>query len=281
MRDRWRVVGASVRGTAHVQSGTECQDASLWRLVHSVQGVPVLLLTASDGAGSAAHSAEGAQLVCAALLDELERLTRHDGFALEGLDAHALLAGLRAALERQATEQGYLLRDLACTLLAGVVVPGAAWFMQVGDGAIVMQDESDLRLHVWPDSGEYANQTYFVTDVPQGHVHEAVYSGDWRRVALLTDGLQGLALSNAGRAPHAPFFEPVFRTLELAQDGWPEYLGSGLKQFLDSPAVNARTSDDKTLLLACALDVPEIGSDAPVMPDHQDADLRTEAGPPA
>ncbi|GGR07831.1 hypothetical protein GCM10008957_20650 [Deinococcus ruber] len=274
-------MGASVRGTAHVQSGAECQDASLWRLVDSAQGVPTLLLTASDGAGSAAHSAEAAQLVCAALLDELERLSRRDGFDLAELNAHTLLAGLRAALEGHADEHGYLLRDLACTLLVGVVVPGAAWFMQVGDGAIVMQSGAELRLHVWPDSGEYANQTYFVTDVPHSHVHEALYSGDWRRVALLTDGLQGLALSSAGRVPHAPFFEPVFRTLEQAQDGWPEYLGSGLRQFLDSPAVNARTSDDKTLLLACALDVPEVAIDIPDISEHLETDVLAEAGPPA
>ena len=269
----WRVLAASVRGTAHLLAGNECQDAALWRVVSDARDVPVLLLAASDGAGSAAHSAEASRLVCAGLLRDLERLCTAEGFKLSHLNAAALLSGLNTELENHAEEHGYRLRDLACTLLGGVIFPDAAWFVQVGDGAIVLQQSGEpLRLHVWPDSGEYTNQTYFVTDVPPGHVHAAVYSGEWQRAALLTDGLQGLALSNASRTPFAPFFEPVFATLEGAGDGWAATLPGGLEQFLNSPAVNARTSDDKTLLLACRM---------PRVPAQADEEaLLQGAGPP-
>ncbi len=245
------MLAASVRGTAHLRAGSDCQDAALVRLVVSGQGDPAVLLAASDGAGSAEHSQEGSALVCRAVLRELERLSADPGFDPAALDAAALLSGLRTELEQYAEERGYHLRELACTLLAGLVLPRAAWWVQVGDGAIVFEDAAGLHLHVWPDNGEYANQTYFVTDAPAKHLHAALCTGEIRRAALLTDGLQDLALSSASRAPHAPFFDPVFRALEQAGEGWAATLPEGLRQFLDSAAVNARTSDDKTLVLAC------------------------------
>jgi hypothetical protein len=67
-------------------------------------------------------------------------------------------------------------------------------------------------------------------------------------LALFTDGLQMLALHFASRSAHRPFFEPLFTTLREAAN--PEALGGPLREFLDSPAVNERTEDDKTLVLA-------------------------------
>jgi len=69
-----------------------------------------------------------------------------------------------------------------------------------------------------------------------------------QEVALLTDGLQMLALNFAARKPHAPFFEPLFTALRGAVS--PDDLVVPLRAFLDSDAVNSRTDDDKTLVLA-------------------------------
>ncbi|MGL4552961.1 MAG: PP2C family serine/threonine-protein phosphatase, partial [Gemmataceae bacterium] len=61
------------------------------------------------------------------------------------------------------------------------------------------------------------------------------------------DGLQGLALHYATRTAHGPFFAPLFRALRGAD---PEELGDPMRAFLESPRVNGRTDDDKTLILA-------------------------------
>ena len=37
-------------------------------------------------------------------------------------------------------------------------------FLEIGDGAIVILDDGVLRPVFWPQSGEYLNTTYFVTD---------------------------------------------------------------------------------------------------------------------
>lgn len=151
-------------------------------------------------------------------------------------------------------DRQYAVRDLACTLNAAAVLPDKAWFIQVGDGATIIQStESDMEVVFWPDSGEYANQTYFVTDVPDDHIHSRLLEGTIDRIAMMTDGLQTLALAMQQRTAHPPFFESMFKGVE-ALDGIATeahiQLQGGLSRFLNSAAVNARTSDDKTLVLA-------------------------------
>jgi hypothetical protein len=67
-------------------------------------------------------------------------------------------------------------------------------------------------------------------------------------LAVLTDGLQRLALDFAIRAPYPAFFQPLFSGLRTAagQDSLTEHF----QAFLDSPRVNDRTDDDKTLVFA-------------------------------
>ena len=72
-------------------------------------------------------------------------------------------------------------------------------------------------------------------------------------MALLTDGLQGLALRFASREAHGPFFEPMFARLRREARRGLDGLHGELARFLDSPAVNQRTDDDKTLVLATRL----------------------------
>src|SRR5208282_2256447 len=101
----------------------------------------------------------------------------------------------------------------------------------------------------WPQSGEYANTTCFLTD-PHYETEMAFFFEDERvdQVALFTDGLQMLALNYAEKTGHSPFFLPLFQKLADAPSS--EELVEPLNRFLDSPRVNERTDDDKTLVLA-------------------------------
>jgi hypothetical protein len=67
-------------------------------------------------------------------------------------------------------------------------------------------------------------------------------------LALLTDGLQMLALNYSEGRVHDPFFRPMFNLLRDSETG--ETLEQPLIVFLDSKRVNDRTDDDKTLFLA-------------------------------
>jgi hypothetical protein len=106
---------------------------------------------------------------------------------------------------------------------------------------------------LWPQSGEYANCTFFLTDADAATRVQAKRARRVDELALLTDGLQGLALHFASRAAHGPFFAPMFARLRGVSATRPRSLAGELHAFLDSPAVNQRTDDDKTLVLATRL----------------------------
>ena len=63
----WRIIGASVTGTSHGKTGTPCQDAHAFRCLPNGTAV----LVASDGAGSAERSAQGANAAVETALDAL------------------------------------------------------------------------------------------------------------------------------------------------------------------------------------------------------------------
>ncbi|MFC4452329.1 PP2C family serine/threonine-protein phosphatase [Deinococcus sonorensis] len=280
----WRYVSSSVRGTAHVEHGLPCQDAHQVREAVNTQDEALLLLAASDGAGSARHAERGSRLVCEEALKLLELRFADADVRPDQHFGEEVVQQLRQLLTTHAEEQGCGLRDLACTLLLAAVLPGWAWFLQVGDGAIVTQalpapDTEPLPFEVvfWPDNGEYANQTYFVTDVPEPHIHTRLVEGEVQRVSLITDGLQPLALAFSERQAHSPFFAPLFGTLEAAPDAGEtgqRALQPALNQFLNSPALNARTNDDKTLVLASRrVARPMAPEPEPTQPDDDTADL--------
>src|SRR5207253_127084 len=101
----------------------------------------------------------------------------------------------------------------------------------------------------WPQSGEYANTTFFLTGQDfEERLAFCVLAQKVEELALFTDGLQPLALHYASRSVHAPFFDPMFKRLHSAPDV--TSLEGPLQEFLRSKAVNERTDDDKTLILA-------------------------------
>lgn len=282
----WRYIHASELGTGHVATGQPCQDHHAVRLIETGQDQPLLLLVTSDGAGSAAHSEEGSAAACQETLNWLQiRLSDGETF-LEEIDGVALIRNLRTHLLNHAEDpdRQYALRDLACTLNVAAVLPDRAWFLQVGDGATIIQSEgSPMDVVFWPDNGEYANQTYFITDVPDAHIHTRVIEGDIDRISLMTDGLQTLALVLKQRAAHTPFFESMFRGVE-ALDGTDtdahRQLQAGLVRFLNSPGVNARTSDDKTLVLASRRATPVNPPAAPAQNTDAPAPVAVEEETP-
>ena len=208
-------------------------------------------MASADGAGSAKHADAGARVACQSvvrlILDDLQ-----EGLPVAHIDRDTACSWLKRALPYLKEEARAYLADvdqLACTLLVAVVGEETAAFAQVGDGAIVVREGDGYQPVFWPQTGEYANTTFFITD-PNCEQFLA-FEARPRRVdelALLTDGLQMLALKFADRSVHQPFFQPMFHKLRASTAG--ERLPLALRAFLSSAAVNERSDDDKTLLLA-------------------------------
>ena len=255
----WRYVYASVLGVAHRASGAECQDACAVRRLESPDGRPALALAAADGAGSAAEARAGAELACQTLLAECAGwLAQTPDAEWTRAVAETLIERVRTALNQRAAETGLPVREFACTLLGAVLADDHALFLQIGDGAIVIGTGGDYWPVFWPQAGEYANETYFATDAGAAARLEFAASVEpVAEIALLTDGLQPLALHYQTRQAHAPFFRPLFQRLRAASaPGCPADLQTALERFLDAPALNQRTHDDKTLILATRLAAP-------------------------
>jgi len=246
----WRILARSVIGSSHRRFEIGCQDSCYTHRM-SVGDDECLIVACADGAGSAAEAALGATTACQVFCSRA-RAALSGTLRVADLD-HAHMLGwyreVREELVDVAARRDIGSRDLACTLLTAVLTRDVAVFAQVGDGVIIAGTDGAYRSITWPSSGEYANETTFITADTFDKDFECVrLQGPVSDVALLTDGLQRLALSYANRSVHAPFFAPMFRAL-LAAD-IPDALGEELERFLDSPAVNERTDDDKTLVLA-------------------------------
>jgi hypothetical protein len=122
--------------------------------------------------------------------------------------------------------------------------------MQVGDGAIVLRDpQGDLSALTAPRTGEYWNETRFVTDTLEADES----SFQWQEqeithIALFSDGLQNVALQQPEGTPHPPFFTPLFQFVAHLED--PTTAKEQIEHFLRSPRLQERTDDDLTLILA-------------------------------
>jgi hypothetical protein len=250
MTTPWKLLAGSAAGTSHEHRGEPCQDYVHTLLVEEGPA-PALIVACADGAGSASHAGLGARLACLTFI-RLASAALRDGFPISAIDSGCIRGWheqIRGQLSLEACLRNLELRDFACTLLTAVVGDGAAVFSQIGDGAIVYREAGALKTAFWPQAGEYASTTFFLTG--EDFAEKLAFLALGQRVdelALITDGLQPLALHYASRTVHAPFFDPMFETLRSSPPA--EQLEGPFRQFLSSKPVNDRTDDDKSLVLA-------------------------------
>ncbi|MBS1786858.1 MAG: protein phosphatase 2C domain-containing protein [Acidobacteria bacterium] len=251
----WKFGFASVAGTSHRKAALPCQDASRAEVFLDQNGQEVLIAAASDGAGSAAQAQLGAMFAAE--------------FFVAGVKGHLVNGGDLESLTRtfvenwidafQQTANGWVIesgtiQDFACTLLAAIISSEGVCYFHLGDGAIVesRRGENDLyHCASWPQQGEYANTTHFLTDEDAARkIVVEVRSCVVDEIALFTDGLQNLVLDYRTRSAHSPFFTPLFGQLRTQPNEFSQEFSDSLAVYLNSEKFNARTDDDKTLLVA-------------------------------
>lgn len=251
----WRIASASAIGTSHISVGKPCQDNAVHCLLDGLEG-QVLTAVVCDGAGSATYSDVGAWLASQTLL-ELAFVHFSEQGTLSQIDREKALVWVSEIAERisaHADGLNHSAKDYACTLLAAILGPDSAVFLQIGDGAMVVShgQEDGWSYVFWPQHGAYANTTNFVTSPGLTDLLEFEFAP--RRieeVALFSDGLENLVLHHATRSVHQPFFDAMFPAVRgSCSRGEDVELSSGLKAYLMSPLICERTDDDKSLILA-------------------------------
>ena len=244
----WRVVGASVQGLSHLRSGKPCQDDHRW-LVSS----DVAIVAVADGAGSAEMSEIGSEVA----VDHAVTATNEWLAARGNLDPSALKSAVqygigvaRAAVLAEAGGREVAPGGLATTLLLLVATPTAIAAAQVGDGAIVVEnDEHRLFALTTPRGGEFVNETDFITRrTALDDAQYAYWEGRSARLALFTDGLQRQALER-GASPRADFFDGAFKRFGQADE---QSADRELRRYLTSPQLRRHADDDLTLVVVSA-----------------------------
>jgi Protein phosphatase 2C len=159
----------------------------------------------------------------------------------------------RDAIRHAAHVRGKRPRDFAATLICVISDATQSIVVHIGDGCVVGRSATtnEWIALTWPSNGECASTTYFITDDPEPRVAIQRHLEPLTAIVAFTDGIERLALDFANHRPHGRFFEgiaaPVFKSSAVRRD---YELSAQLARYLDSDAVNARTDDDKTLLIA-------------------------------
>jgi len=245
----WRVVGASVRGVSHFKSDLPCQDAHVWR---EIPGGAVVLAVA-DGAGSAPLSQLGAARAAVSATEWVAELMKGTWPETDedwlGLLA-ACLETAHEAVNLAAKKRKAPVRDLATTLILVVATPRVVAAVQVGDGCAVVLDSGQTLVPVTaPQRGEFVNETLFFTSPDYLKAAQfKIWHGLVAGVAILSDGLQMLALQLPDATPHAAFFQPLFRMTTEHQDM--REAEFQLRSFLQSDRITSRADDDLTIVMA-------------------------------
>lgn len=245
----WTWIAASRRGSAHAQAGERRQDAC--RVLTAAPGF--LIAVACDGAGSAVFGGYGAALAARMLTNRAADWIAKAGALPSPEIVELWVAEVRLMLVVSADRLDCVPGDYAATLVLAISYGASTITAHIGDGAIVARQpgSSDLTALSWPESGEYASTTYFITDIAPRLRIGVIRDFPLDRLALLTDGIERLALDFVGRVPHRPFFDGLFKAVSAnGSVGANRPLSRQLAAFLDSDSVSARTDDDKTLILA-------------------------------
>ena len=250
----WRIVATSEIGSSHEKTGTPCQDNFVAKVFLDHDGDEVLAVVVSDGAGSASRADVGSATACRTLVEAVELFLGNSRF-VDDISSDVLRSWIKLFQDEvmlKAEQEGLTSRDFACTLLFAAISSTASAIAQVGDGAIVVSDDDGWSWVHWPQRGEYANTTFFLTDpASTQRVAFSLTKSQINEVALFTDGLEPLVLDYASQTVHGRFFDQMFPAVRaLSSAGLSQSLSEALRVYLRSRAICDRTDDDKTLVLA-------------------------------
>ncbi|MBC1183766.1 protein phosphatase 2C domain-containing protein [Brevundimonas sp. WCHBH090558] len=242
----WRWAAASTIGTSHLRTGAPRQDAYGVRRT----GNGRICAVVSDGAGSATYGGPGAWIVCREFLAQAQSWSTNSPGLPEDQIISDWIDAIRDRISRAAERRASAPRQFAATLAAVFATDSEALVIQVGDSVVAGRADGSWTVPLWPESGEYASTTYFVTDSPSPRLNLAREAVSFDGFALFSDGIETIALDHSEQQAHRPFLDPMIKAIDNAPgSGRLAPLSGHLASYLDSDRVNDRTDDDKTLIL--------------------------------
>ena len=248
----WSYLNVSVKGTSHEAKNIPCQDNNYCSIVQDINGAQILIAIVSDGAGSASKADVGSFETCSKFSAFLINCLQNEIFLKDFTEDFfkSWIVEFQNELAIKAASEELTIRDYASTFLAAIVSAESACFVQIGDGAIIIEGEDGEYSYMFvPQNGEYANETFFITDEKAVERCQFEYiEKPINQIAMFSDGIQNLVLDVQNFTVNQNFFSEWFNWLSEIKD---QNIGKKiLEDYLNSPKINERTNDDKTLVLA-------------------------------
>jgi hypothetical protein len=242
----WRWASGSLIGTGHLQNDSLLQDAYVVRRLKD----DVHIAMVADGAGSAKYGRYGAWLACRRILNK-SKVALYDTNSLPSLDDFKYwIDEIRDEIRLHAKVRDCTPREFATTISGVLFNNETLCSFSVGDSAVVGRRNNDWEVLCWPENGEYASTTYFLTDDPEPRLKFEQKENLFDGFSVFTDGIGEIAISFNDGCAHKPFFDAMFRGVDQLQDpGGSRSLSNDLRGWLGSEKVCERVDDDKTLLL--------------------------------
>jgi len=248
----WKILSSTVTGTSHIKRNEQGQDYCRAGVIQHAEREYFIGL-AADGAGSTKNGGAGAGTACETAYAAILATLRNTDNLYEVPESRIRewVQAARDSVRVRAEKSDLPIRDFASTLIGAVVGSDHAIFFQIGDGAAVISEGDGYQAVFWPDQGEYANTTFFLTDETfSERLRIARKDSALDEIAIFTDGLQNLVLSFSGRTAHTGFFRPLFLAMKKNPGNEFTDLSCHLRNLLASDDINNRSDDDKTLVLA-------------------------------
>jgi len=208
------------------------------------------IIVVCDGAGSKTFGGVGSYYLCRVLIRYL-RLTKPSDHVIFRESIERAIVRFRCVIERLCRQKNLrvTLEDFACTMMVCFRQICADrtlnYCAHLGDGAIFYLDSTfeTAEFVSLPENGEYANQTYFVTD-ENWREHLRIHSppdGAFNLI-LMTDGVTPMALKN-----NEPFFDFVRPLMSFLNNSSSQEGNQSLAKMLGSKKSMAISADDKSV----------------------------------
>lgn len=231
------LVAASAIGRGHIQKNIVCQDK-----VDFCKKYNVSVLALADGAGSEPNSHFGAEVAVRAIGDYLAANFNALFDDTEGIEAKRRISEyIKKQLNELAVEKGFPIKSLASTLMAVAVCDGRYIIFHVGDGAIGVFAHGETKVASFPENGEFANSTVFMTSEGVEH-HVKLFKGilkDINGFMMMSDG----AAHSLFSVPFNKFAGVVDSVFKIAPVLPSKELGRFMNNLLQEKVV-AKTLDD-------------------------------------
>ncbi len=275
----WTVVGVSVIGKGHIDSGLPCQDNNGHLPLGGGWGIAVT----SDGAGSAVKSHIGSKITMLRAIEHFKTLVESKRWIESGVlpsdeewheDSYFTLRKVRDDVVRFAKEKNMDVSTLNATVIVVIYSPVGLLSCHVGDGrAGYCTPSGKWSSIITPHKGEEANQTIFLTsdfwNIPFFKIsgvavpESVVVRNPVSAFTLMSDGCENACWEYNmydqenkhffdPNRPYANFFNSIVNTLRRQRDAgaserelleaWFEFIAAGNDKFRNE-------TDDRTLIL--------------------------------